>query len=137
MDGTLNPITADDPCARLGKASVPIVRNVRHRGGFGGGDRVIVSALACEVASERHRLDDSRTGEPIVVHRARGRELIGRRSLRRTRLASPEAISHAGSLADRGAASPTGANSAPARRNRVSNTWNWVRGAHRAMPLLE
>jgi hypothetical protein len=51
MDGMLNPISADSLDAPLGTASTPIVLSVRRRNAFGPDDRVIVCAVACDVAS--------------------------------------------------------------------------------------
>jgi hypothetical protein len=103
MDGTRNPILANDLHARLGTASAPMVLNVRP-GARGADDRVIVGAVACKVASELQRLDGLRTGTRIVVHRARGGELRGPQLLR-ARLASPETITTA-SPVGRGAGCP-------------------------------
>jgi hypothetical protein len=41
MDGTLNPISADDRCARLGMASAPIMLGVRRSTDLSADDRVI------------------------------------------------------------------------------------------------
>src|SRR5262245_21613009 len=91
MDGTRNFVLADHFHARLGTASGSIVLNVPRRNAFGADDRVIVSAVACDVACERQWLVGSRTGTP-VAYRASGGELSGPQSPRCVRLASPEAI---------------------------------------------
>jgi hypothetical protein len=65
MDGTPNPISVENLGAHLGTASALIVLNVRRRNPFGADDRVIVSAVARDVAAERQWLDDSWTGKPI------------------------------------------------------------------------
>ncbi len=72
MDGTPNSILADDLYARLGTASAPIVLDVRRRDALSAHERVIVSAVPCDVASERPWLDDIPAAKPVVVYCADG-----------------------------------------------------------------
>jgi rhodanese-related sulfurtransferase len=74
MDGTQNSILADDLYARLGTASAPTVLDVRRRDAFNADDRVIVSAVRCDVAFERHWRDGLPTGRPVVVYCTDGGE---------------------------------------------------------------
>ncbi len=74
MDGTPNSILADDLYARLGTASAPTVLDVRRNDAFNADDRLIVSAVRCDVASERHWLDGLPTGRPVVVYCTDGGE---------------------------------------------------------------
>jgi rhodanese-related sulfurtransferase len=74
MDGTRSSILADDLYARLGTASAPTVLDVRRSDAFNADDRLIVSAVRCAVASERHWLDGLPTGRPVVVYCTDGGE---------------------------------------------------------------
>jgi rhodanese-related sulfurtransferase len=75
MDGTPNPILANDLYARLGTTSAPIVLDVRRPDAFSADDRVIVSAVHCDIASRRQWLDDLPTGRPVVTYCTDGGEL--------------------------------------------------------------
>jgi rhodanese-related sulfurtransferase len=72
MDGTPNAILADDLYARLGTVSAPIVFDVRRGDAFNTDDRVIVSAVHCEVDGGRRWLDGVPTAKPVVVYCADG-----------------------------------------------------------------
>jgi len=75
MDGTQNSILADDLYARLGTASAPIVLDVRRSDAFDADDVVTVSAVHCDVASQRRWLDDLPIGRPVVTYCTDGGEL--------------------------------------------------------------
>jgi rhodanese-related sulfurtransferase len=75
MDGTPSPILANDLYARLGTASAPIVLDVRRSDDFSADDRVIVSAVHCDVDGEREWLADLPPSKPIVVYCADGGEI--------------------------------------------------------------
>jgi rhodanese-related sulfurtransferase len=74
MDGTRNSIRADELYARLGTASAPTVLDVRRSDAFNADDRLIVSAVRCDVASEPLWLDGLPTGRPVVVYCTDGGE---------------------------------------------------------------
>jgi rhodanese-related sulfurtransferase len=74
MDGTRNSILANDLYARLGTASAPTVLDARRSDALNADDRLIVSAVRCDVASQRHWLDAWPSGRPVVVYCTDGGE---------------------------------------------------------------
>jgi rhodanese-related sulfurtransferase len=72
MDGTLKAIFPDELYARLGTAAAPIVLDVRCSDDLNANDRVVVSAIPCDL-SKPHWLDNLQTtGKPTVVYCADG-----------------------------------------------------------------
>jgi rhodanese-related sulfurtransferase len=75
MDGTSSTILPEELYTRLGMAAAPIVLDVRHSDDLSADDRLIVSAIPCDVTNKRRWLDNLPTGKPIIVYCADGREV--------------------------------------------------------------
>ena len=60
-------ISAEELFARLGNAAAPVVVDVRKHDVFGADDRLIVSALRCDIDANPGWPSALPTGRPIVV----------------------------------------------------------------------
>jgi len=68
-------ISAEELFARLGNAAAPVVVDVRKHDVFGADDRLIVSALRCDIDANPGWPSALPAGRPIVVYCAHGAEV--------------------------------------------------------------
>jgi rhodanese-related sulfurtransferase len=73
MDGTPKSIPADDLYARLGTAAAPVVLDVRRPDNLTKVDRLVVSAIPCDMTGSQW-IDHLPTGKPVVVYCGDGQE---------------------------------------------------------------
>lgn len=97
MDGNKNSISPIDLYVRLGKASAPLVVDVRRSDDFAKTDRLLVSAFHCNPDDVERWRRDLPTGRPVVVHCVHGRQ-VSQEIAANLRAASVDAVYLEGGL---------------------------------------